>query len=53
MMKNYITKFAILLTGLVLSQTTFADVKVKIRQTISGQSFVRFAGSSARSARAA
>ena len=37
-MKNHITKFAILLVTLVLTQTAFADVKIKTRQTMSGQS---------------
>ncbi len=36
-MKNYITQFAITLVSLVLTQTTFADVKIKTRQTASGQ----------------
>jgi len=37
-MKNYITRFAILLVGLVLTQTAYGDVKIKSRQTMSGQS---------------
>jgi len=37
-MKNYITRFAILLVSLVLTQTAFADVKIKSRETASGQS---------------
>ncbi len=28
-MKNYITRFAILLVGLVLTQTVYGDVKIK------------------------
>ena len=37
-MKNYTIRFAILLVGLILTQTAFADVKIKTRQTMSGQS---------------
>jgi len=37
-MKNYITQFAILLVGLVITQTAYGDVKIKSRQTMSGQS---------------
>ncbi len=36
-MKNNITRFAILLVTLFLTQTAFADVKIKTRQTASGQ----------------
>jgi hypothetical protein len=36
---NYITQLAILLFGLVLTQTAFADVKIKTRQTAGGQSY--------------
>ncbi len=36
-MKNNIFGFAILLITLILTQTTFADVKIKARQTVSGQ----------------
>jgi hypothetical protein len=36
-MKNNITRFAILLVTLFLTQTVFADVKIKTRQTSSGQ----------------
>src|SRR5690349_18016161 len=32
-------QFAILLSGLILSTNVFADTKVKIRQTMSGQSY--------------
>lgn len=38
-MKKYTIQFAILLVSLVLTQTAFADVKVKSRQTISGQTY--------------
>lgn len=34
---NYIIHFAILLVGLIATQTAFADVKIKARQTMSGQ----------------
>ena len=37
-MKNNITRFAILLITLILTQTAFADVKIKARQTAAGQS---------------
>lgn len=37
MKSNYIIRFAILLTCLVFSTNAFADVKVKARQTVSGQ----------------
>ena len=37
-MENYITRFAILLVGFVLTQTAYGDVKIKSRQTMSGQS---------------
>jgi hypothetical protein len=37
-MKKYIIQFAILLVGLVSTNTTFADVKIKTRQTANGQS---------------
>lgn len=37
-MKNYITRFAVLLVGLVITQTAYGDVKIKSRQTMSGQS---------------
>jgi hypothetical protein len=37
-MKNNIYKYAFLLVSLVLTQTAFADVKIKTRQTSSGQS---------------
>ena len=37
-MKNNLYKYAILLVSLVLTQTAFADVKIKTRQTASGQS---------------
>jgi uncharacterized protein YycO len=36
-MKKYIIRFAVLLAALVLTQNTFADVKIKARQTMSGQ----------------
>lgn len=36
-MKNTITQFAITLVILILSQTAFANVKIKARQTMSGQ----------------
>lgn len=36
-MKNNITRFAILLVTLFLTQTVFADVKIKTRQTAGGQ----------------
>ncbi len=36
---NYITQLAILLISLVLTQTAFADVKIKTRQTMSGQTY--------------
>ena len=36
---NYITQLAILLVSLVLTQTAFADVKIKTHQTVGGQSF--------------
>lgn len=36
---NYIKQLAILLFGLVLTQTALADVKIKIRQTMSGQTY--------------
>ena len=38
-MKNNIYKFAILLVTLVLTGTAFADVKIKTKQTMSGQSY--------------
>jgi len=38
-MRNYIYKLAILLVSLVLTQTAFADVKIKSKQTMSGQSY--------------
>jgi hypothetical protein len=38
-MRNNIYKFAILLVSLVLTQTAFADVKIKSKQTMSGQSY--------------
>lgn len=38
-MKKYIIQFAILLIGLTSAQTIFADVKVKIRQSMSGQTY--------------
>jgi hypothetical protein len=38
-MNNYIIRFAILLVSLVVTQTAFADVKIKTRQTMSGQSY--------------
>jgi hypothetical protein len=38
-MNNYFIRFAILLVSLVLTQTAFADVKIKSRQTMSGQSY--------------
>lgn len=38
-MKNYITHLAILLVGLVLTNTAFADVKIKLRQTAGGQTY--------------
>jgi hypothetical protein len=37
-MKNYTIRFAILLVGLILTHTAFADVKIKSRQTMRGQS---------------
>jgi hypothetical protein len=37
-MKNYTIRFAFLLIGLILTQTAFADVKIKTRHTMSGQS---------------
>ncbi len=37
MKSNYIIRFAILLTCLISATSTFADVKVKARQTVSGQ----------------
>lgn len=38
-MKTYIKRFAILLVTLVLTQTAFADVKIKLRQMMSGQTY--------------
>lgn len=38
-MRKFITHFAILIVSLILTQTAFADVKVKIRQTMSGQTY--------------
>jgi hypothetical protein len=38
-MNKYIIRFAILLMGLVSTQAAFADVKIKIRQTMSGQTY--------------
>ena len=38
-MKKYSIYFAILVVTLFLTQTAFADVKVKIRQTMSGQTY--------------
>lgn len=38
-MKNIFYKFAILVISLAASQTAFADVKIKSRQTMSGQSY--------------
>lgn len=38
-MRNNIYKFAILIITLVVSQTAFADVKIKSKQTVSGQSY--------------
>lgn len=38
-MRNNIYKLAILLVSLVLTQTAFADVKIKSKQTMSGQSY--------------
>jgi hypothetical protein len=38
-MRNNICKLAILLVSLVLTQTAFADVKIKSKQTMSGQSY--------------
>jgi hypothetical protein len=38
-MRNNIYKLAILLVSLVLTQTAFADVKIKAKQTMSGQSY--------------
>ncbi|HEX8288166.1 MAG TPA: hypothetical protein VF556_09225 [Pyrinomonadaceae bacterium] len=38
-MKNNIYKYAFLLLTLVLTQTAFADVKIKTRQTMSGQTY--------------
>ena len=38
-MKKYTIQFAILLVSLVLTQTAFADVKIKSRQTMSGQTY--------------
>lgn len=38
-MKNNTYKFAILLFSLILTVTTYADVKIKTRQTSSGQSY--------------
>lgn len=38
-MKKYGINLAILLVSLVLTQTVFADVKIKIRQTMSGQTY--------------
>lgn len=38
-MKRYIIHFAILVASLFLTQTAFADVKIKIRQTMSGQTY--------------
>lgn len=38
-MKNYITCLAILLIGLISTNTAFADVKIKTRQTTGGQTF--------------
>ena len=37
MKHNYVTRFAILLTCLVFSSSSFADVKIKARMTTSGQ----------------
>jgi hypothetical protein len=36
---NYITQLAILLVGLVLTGTAFADIKIKTRHTSSGQTY--------------
>lgn len=36
---NYIMQVAVLLVGLILTQTAFADVKIKVRQTASGQTY--------------
>lgn len=38
-MKNHICQFAILLVGLIFTNTAFADAKIKSRQTMSGQSY--------------
>lgn len=38
-MKRYIIQFAIILVSLVLTQTAFADVKIKSRQTTGGQTY--------------
>lgn len=38
-MKNNSIRFAILLITLISTQTAFADVKIKIRQTMSGQTY--------------
>jgi hypothetical protein len=38
-MKKYLIQFAILLIGLTSAQVVFADVKVKIRQTMTGQTY--------------
>ena len=38
-MKKHTIRFAILLAALILSQTAFADVKIKSRQTVSGQTY--------------
>jgi hypothetical protein len=38
-MKNNLYKLGILLFSLVLSQTAYADVKIKTRQTMSGQNY--------------
>lgn len=38
-MKNNLYKLAFLLVSLVLSQTAYADVKIKTRQTMSGQTY--------------
>ena len=39
MKRNYFIRLAILLTCLVFSSSAFADVKVKARQTVSGQTY--------------
>ena len=40
-MKNYIKQFAILLVGSILAGTAFGDVKIRTRQTMSGQIYER------------